>query len=115
VAVKAGLVKSFIQTGLKRMSRSRGQLSSVPQRLLPLPALPRAHRHKPILKSHIQPDLERGDARATLAEWHRAIVRARYRCGVLKERMHATVCVVARQARKVGEENAFAPALARAR
>lgn len=55
VAVKVGFVQSLIQTGVKRMSGSRGQLSSVPQRLLPLPALPRAHRHKPILKSkHFQ-------------------------------------------------------------
>src|SRR5215472_7859176 len=46
VAVKAGLVKSFIQTGVKRMSGSSGQLSSIPQRLLPLPALARTHRHK---------------------------------------------------------------------
>src|SRR5258705_12002115 len=39
VAGKAGLVQSFIQTVVKRMPGRRGQLSSVPQRLLPPPAL----------------------------------------------------------------------------
>src|SRR5260370_25795073 len=47
VAVKGGLVKSFIQRGVERTSASRGELRSVPQRRLPLSPLPPRPLHKP--------------------------------------------------------------------
>src|SRR5229473_4420544 len=49
--VKTSLVENLVQTAIERMARSHRQLATVPQCLLPLPLLSRAHGHKIILKS----------------------------------------------------------------
>jgi hypothetical protein len=43
--IKTNLVENLVQTVVEGVAGSRWQLASVPQRLLPLPLLPRAHRH----------------------------------------------------------------------
>src|SRR6266404_4506819 len=50
-AVKTSFVENFVQAAIERMPRSYRQLATVPQGLLPLPLLSRAHGHKIILKS----------------------------------------------------------------
>src|SRR5262249_47180505 len=55
--VKAGFVENLVQAAVERVTRSLRQLASIPQRLLSLSLLPRAHRHDPILgpkHSHVK-------------------------------------------------------------
>jgi hypothetical protein len=55
----------FHSDGCKKDVREPRQLISIPQRFLPLPALPCAHRHKPILESkHFQVEMFRLYTRA---------------------------------------------------
>src|SRR5258707_13297315 len=42
-AVKTSLVEDLVQAAIERMARSHGQLAAIPQCLLPLPLLSRAH------------------------------------------------------------------------
>src|ERR1700694_2847638 len=47
--IKAGFVKNLVETAGEGVAGSCWQLASIPQRLLPFPLLPHAHRHDPIL------------------------------------------------------------------
>jgi hypothetical protein len=55
--VELGVVQDLVEAFIERVTWCAGQLAAVPQLLLSLSHLPRAHRHTQILKSkhfHVQ-------------------------------------------------------------